>query len=81
MVSKTRVGPVGPKMDNGCPDQNPYATPTTIPPIRASITDMWLSVASPSKPPKVTTGAKIAKYINKTDAKHCNENPSTKSDL
>ena len=40
MVSNTRVGPVGPKMDNGCPDQNPYATPTTIPPIRASITDM-----------------------------------------
>ena len=80
IVSKTSVGPVGPKIVKGCPEKRPYATPTAIPPIKASITEMWFSVASPSNPPKVTVGAKMAKYMKIIDANDCNENPSTKSD-
>ncbi len=61
MVSKTSIGPVDPMMVSGCPENNPYPTPTKNPDIRDSIAAMRFSVASPSKPPKVMIGVRQEK--------------------
>ncbi len=42
---------------------------------------MLLSVASLKSPPKVTTGARQAKYMNIMEATHWIDQPSLKSDL
>ena len=43
------------------PENNPYETPTINPDISDSIEAIRFSVASPSKPPKVTIGVRQAK--------------------
>lgn len=60
IVSKTRIGPVGPKMESGCPEKNPKVMPTMLLPKRVSITDILFSVASAKSPPNVINGARTA---------------------
>ena len=48
-------------LKNILPEKNPYETPTINPDISDSIEAIRFSVASPSKPPKVTIGVKQAK--------------------
>ena len=49
------------KICNVIPEKNPYETPTISPDISDSIEAIRFSVASPSKPPKVTIGVRQAK--------------------
>lgn len=55
------MGPVDPMMVSGCPENNPYPTPTKNPDIKDSIAAMRFSVASPSNPPKVMMGVRQEK--------------------
>ena len=54
MDSKTRMGPVAPRIDNGWPENNPYPRPIASAPTSDSIVPILFSVVSPSKPPNAT---------------------------
>lgn len=70
MFSKTKTGPVEPKMVSGCPEAIPQTTPHRKPEQRDSMVPKRFSVASPSRPPNVMMGVKQAKYMNVKAARH-----------
>ena len=80
MVSKTRTGPVDPRMVSGCPEKKPYPIPHTKPETRDSIAAMFFPVASLKRPPKVMIGDRQAKYKKIKLAMHCSARASLKSD-
>lgn len=61
IVSKTKTGPVLPKIVNGWPANKWYKIPQIAPDRRLSIAAMLLSVALLKRPPKVIIGDKQAK--------------------
>ena len=80
IVSKTKIGPVEPRIVSGCPENNPYVIPTIKPDTKDSIAAILLSVASPSNPPNVIIGVRHAKYMKIIDAIHCTARASLKSE-
>lgn len=70
MVSKTKTGPVDPRIVNGCPEKNPYPIPQTNPETKDSMAAIFFPVASLKRPPNVIIGDRQAKYKNINDAMH-----------
>ena len=80
IVSKTKIGPVEPRIVSGWPENSPYVTPTIKPDTKDSIAAILLLVASPSNPPNVMIGVRQAKYMKIIEAIHCTAIASLKSD-
>lgn len=81
IVSKTRTGPVDPKIVSGCPEKKPYPMPQIKPDTSDSMAAILFPVTPPNSPPNVIIGERQAKYRNIQEATHCRFNASLKSDL